>query len=198
MTLIERIRHVLTLPHPSSIESIGGDAIGLGSNDPFVPAAVLMAIVDRPEPTLLLTVRPDTLRQHAGQVAFPGGRVDPGDDGAVAAALREAWEEVRLPPSEVDVIGTLEHYQTITGFHVTPVVAVIPPDLPLAAQVAEVSKMFEAPLHVMLEPANHIEQAIEWQGRDRHYYEIDWDGERVWGATAGMIVNLARRLAYER
>src|SRR3546814_20607020 len=89
-------------------------------------------------------------------------------------------------------MGVLGPYLTITGFHVTPVVAVIPPDLPLVPHAAEVAWVFEAPLDLMLEPANHIEQAVEWQGRDRHYYEIDWDGERVWGATAAMIVNLGR------
>lgn len=197
MTLVERIRHILSHPLPGGDEYLVGDDVASGDGGALVPAAVLIAIVDRPSPGLLLTKRNDALRRHAGQVAFPGGRIDPGDDGPIAAALREAWEEVSLPPEKVEVIGTLERYRTISGYAVTPVVGVIPPGLTLVAQSDEVASLFEAPLDVMLEPSNHIEQAVEWQGRDRHYYEISWDGERVWGATAAMIVNLARRLAYE-
>ncbi len=199
LSLIDEIRHVLAIAHPAPAELLSGDVVDDASDEGhIVAAAVLMAIVDRPRPTLLLTKRTDTLRRHPGQVAFPGGRIDAEDDGVVSAALREAWEEVGLPPDKVDVIGMFEPYLTITGFHVTPVVAVIPPDLVLVPHAAEVASVFEAPLDIMLEPANHIEQAVEWQGHDRHYYEIDWDGERVWGATAGMIVNLGRRLAYYR
>ena len=197
MTLVERIRRVLSHPLPGGDEYLVGDDVASGDGGALVPAAVLIAIVDRPSPGLLLTKRNDALRRHAGQVAFPGGRIDPGDDGPIAAALREAWEEVSLPPEQVEIIGTLERYRTISGYAVTPVVGVIPPGLALVAQTDEVASLFEAPLDVMLEPSNHIEQAVEWQGRDRHYYEISWDGERVWGATAAMIVNLARRLAYE-
>src|SRR3546814_3530849 len=102
-----------------------------------------MAIVEHPRPTLILTRRTDTLRRHAGQVAFPGGRVDPEDSGIVAAALREADEEVGLPPDKVDVIGVLEPYQTVTGFRVTPVVGVVPPGLELVPHAAEVARVFE-------------------------------------------------------
>lgn len=199
MSLIQQIRHVLQMPHPQPAELLAGDfPDSLPTGGRIVAAAVLMAIVEHPRPTLILTRRTDTLRRHAGQVAFPGGRVDPEDSGIVAAALREADEEVGLPPGKVDVIGVLEPYQTVTGFHVTPVVGVVPPGLELVPHAAEVARVFEVPLDVMLEPANHIEQAVEWQGHDRHYYEIGWDGERIWGATAGMIVNLGRRLAYDR
>ncbi len=160
------------------------------------PAAVLVPVVDRPEPTVILTLRPQTMRKHPGQISFPGGRIDPQDSGAIAAALREAEEEIGLPPSEVEVIGTADLYRTITGFEVTPVVGVIPPDLPLAPHPGEVAAMFEAPLHYLLDPSHQLVRTVEWRGRERSYYEIDWQGRRIWGATAAMIVNLSRRLAF--
>ena len=159
-----------------------------------MPAAVLVAVVDRREPGVILTERPKTMRKHAGQISFPGGRIDPGDDGPVAAALREAEEEIGLSPQDVQVIGTADLYRTITGFEVTPVIGVLPPDLPLTPHPGEVAAMFEAPLHYLLDPARHTIRTVEWQGRERCYYEIDWQGRRIWGATAAMIVNLSRRL----
>src|SRR5690606_22060616 len=99
--------------------------------------------------------------------------------------------------NKVEVIGLADPYRTITGFEVMPVIGVIPPDLPLAPNEAEVADWFEVPLSFLLEPANHLEQAVEWQGRERHYYEITYRGRRIWGATAAMIVNLARRLAWQ-
>lgn len=170
-----------------------GEAEMIG--DAAIPAAVLVAIVDRCEPGLILTVRPETLRQHPGQIAFPGGRIDPGDDGPVAAALREAQEEIALQPADVDVIGLADGYRTVTGFHVTPVVAVIPPDLALTPQPGEVAAIFEAPLDYLLRPAHQQVRTILWNGRERSYYEIVWEGHLIWGATAAMIVNLSRRLA---
>jgi 8-oxo-dGTP pyrophosphatase MutT (NUDIX family) len=159
------------------------------------PAAVLVPVVDRPEPTVILTLRPDTLRQHAGQVAFPGGRIDPGDDGPVGAALREAEEEIGLPRSRVEIIGVADTYRTITGYDVTPVIGVVPPDLPLRAEPSEVAAIFEAPLDFILRPEHHMVRTVQWQGRERSYYEIMWHDRRIWGATAAMIVNLSRRLA---
>ncbi len=160
------------------------------------PAAVLVPVVDRPEPTVILTLRPQTMRKHPGQISFPGGRIDPQDSGAIAAALREAEEEIGLPPCKVEVIGTADLYRTITGFEVTPVVGVVPPDLPLAPHPGEVAAMFEAPLHYLLDPSHQLVRTVEWRGRERSYYEIDWQGRRIWGATAAMIVNLSRRLAF--
>ncbi|HEY0116687.1 MAG TPA: CoA pyrophosphatase, partial [Allosphingosinicella sp.] len=142
----------------------------------------------------ILTLRPDTMRKHPGQISFPGGRIDPGDHGPVAAALREAEEEIGLRPDQVEVVGIADRYRTITGFEVTPVVGVLPPDLPLAAHPGEVAAMFEVPLGYLLDPDNQVEREVEWKGRARSYYQIEWEGRRIWGATAAMIVNLSRRL----
>lgn len=198
MTLAERLRHALDAGGAREtilLESDIRDAT-LGEDEVLMPAAVLVAITDRPEPGVILTTRTQSLRRHAGQVAFPGGRIDPGDSGPAAAALREAEEELALPASAVTVVGLADSYRTITGFSVTPVIGVVPPDLPLVANEAEVANWFEAPLAYLLEPGNHIEQAVEWQGRERHYFEILWRDYRIWGATAAMIVNLGRRLAW--
>lgn len=159
----------------------------------LTPAAVLVAVTDRPEPGVILTRRTETLRRHAGQVSFPGGRIDPGED-AIAAALREAEEEIALPSDRVELVGPADRYVTVTGFQVTPVIGVVPPDLPLTPSAAEVADWFEAPLDFLLDPANHLEREVDWQGRRRRYYEILWNERRIWGATAAMIVNLARRL----
>jgi 8-oxo-dGTP pyrophosphatase MutT (NUDIX family) len=160
-----------------------------------VDAAVLIAITDRPEPGVILTVRREHMRTHAGQIAFPGGRVDERED-AVAAALREAHEEILLNPVEVEIVGTIEPYRTVTGYIVTPVIGVTPPDLPLTPHEHEVADWFEAPLAFLINPANHKQQTALFQGRQRHYYEIVWSGRRIWGATAAMIVNLSRRLQW--
>jgi 8-oxo-dGTP pyrophosphatase MutT (NUDIX family) len=144
---------------------------------------------------VILTVRTDTVRRHAGQIAFPGGRIDPEDDGAIAGALREAEEEIALPRSAVEVIGIADRYRTITGYEVTPVVGVVRPGIDLRPQPAEVAAIFEAPLHYLLRPEHQIIRTIMWQGSERSYYEIEWEGRRIWGATAAMIVNLSRRLA---
>ena len=160
-----------------------------------VEAAVLIAITDRPIPGMILTVRREHLRTHAGQIAFPGGRLDPGEE-AIAAAIREAHEEILLEPSAVDLIGTIEPYRTVTGYVVTPVVGVIPADLPLQPHEQEVADWFEAPLGFLLDPRNqHVRSAL-FQGATRHYYEIIWNDRRIWGATAAMIVNLSRRLQW--
>ncbi len=159
----------------------------------LTPAAVLVAVTDRTEPGVILTQRTETLRKHAGQVAFPGGRIDPGED-AVIAALREAEEEIALPRDQVRLVGPVDTYVTATGFSVTPVIGVIPPDLALTPAAAEVADWFEAPLAFLLDPANSQEREVDWQGQLRRYYEIMWNGRRIWGATAAMIVNLSHRL----
>jgi len=159
------------------------------------PAAVLIAITERAEPGVILTVRREHLRTHAGQVAFPGGRIDPGED-AVTAAMREANEEILLDPKEVEIIGPVDKYRTITGYVVTPVIGVVPPDLSLEPHEHEVADWFEVPLGFILDPANQQRRSALFQGRERHYYEIMWRDRRIWGATAAMIVNLSRRLQW--
>ncbi len=157
------------------------------------PAAVLIAVTDRPDPGVILTVRREHMRTHAGQVAFPGGRIDRGED-AVAAALREAQEEIALDPAAVTILGTADPYCTVTNYLVTPVIGIIPPGLPLEPHEHEVADWFEAPLAFLLDPANQQRRSALFRGRERHYYEIEWEGRRIWGATAAMIVNLSRRL----
>jgi len=197
MSLADTLRHALELGHSRSPELIAGDPLDphLADFQAVTPAAVLVAIVDRPQPSVILTTRPETMRRHAGQVAFPGGRIDPGDDGPVAAALREAEEEIGLSPAAVDVIGIADRYRTITGFEVTPVVGVVPPGLHLAPYPGEVADMFEAPFYYLLRPEHQVVRSAMWRGAERHYYEIEYEGRRIWGATAAMIVNLSRRLA---
>ena len=156
---------------------------------------MLIAITNRAEPGVILTVRREHLRTHAGQVAFPGGRIDAGED-AVAAALREAHEEILLEPASVEVVGSIDSYRTVTGYVVTPVIGVIPPDLALEPHEHEVANVFEAPLGFVLDPANQQRRSALFQGAERHYYEIMWNGRRIWGATAAIIINLSRRLQW--
>ncbi len=192
MTLANRLRDALAAP--SAYPPLEGDLPDeRGKAD--VPAAVLIAKTDRPEPGVILTVRREHLRTHAGQIAFPGGRLDPGED-AVQAALREANEEILLDSAAVEVLGSIEEYRTVTGFVVTPVIGVVPPDIPLEPHEHEVAGWFEAPLDFVLDPANQHHRSALFQGRMRHYYEIIWKDHRIWGVTAAIIVNLSRRLQW--
>lgn len=160
------------------------------------PAAVLIAVTDRREPGVLLTHRPETMRAHPGQVAFPGGKIDPGED-AVEAALREAHEELGIEPATVRVIGASDRFVTGSGYDVTPVLGLIPPDLPIVPAPGEVSGWFEAPLRYILDSANHAQKIGEFRGHERPYLEIEWQGHRIWGVTAAIIHNLSRRLAWQ-
>ena len=198
MTLAERLRAALAADHAPVLLSGDLRDVTADSDGVPTPAAVLVAVTDRSSPGVILTQRTDSLRRHAGQIAFPGGRIDPGDADATAAALREACEEIGLAPAAVELIGEADRYRTITGFEVQPVVGVIAPDLVFTPQPAEVAAVFEVPLDFVLDPANHVETSVEWQGRDRHYYEIAWRDYRIWGATAAMLVNLSRRLRWAR
>jgi 8-oxo-dGTP pyrophosphatase MutT (NUDIX family) len=193
MTLAERLRQALGASKHSS--DLVGDDFDFAADILLTEAAVLVAVIDRPEPTVLLTRRNETMRKHAGQIAFPGGRIDPEDASVEAAALREAYEEVALPPASVELVGIGDRYVTGTRFSITPVIGVIPPGLPLTPHEAEVAELFEVPLARVLDPKMHVEQQAEFGGRTRRFYEITVDGRRIWGATAGIIVNLAARLA---
>ena len=191
VSLADRLREALARPPREPL--LAGD--DWEADVAPAPAAVLIAITGRPEPGVILTVRHADLRTPAGQVAFPGGRID-ADEDATAAALREAWEELGLEPAAVEPVAALEPYRTITGFAVTPVIGAVPPDLPLAPHEQEVEDWFEAPLAFLLDPANQQRQAMLFEGRERHYYRIDWNGRNIWGATAAMLVNLSRRLQW--
>ena len=197
MTLADRLRSALSRGVEPGMILLTGDRddIDLPPGDTLLPAAVLIAVTDRAEPGVILTQRTETMRKHAGQIAFPGGRIDPGED-IVTAALREAEEEIALPRDRVTVIGQADTYRTVTGFQVTPVIGVIPPDLVLHPSEAEVANVFEVPLEFLLDSGNLVEASVEWQGHERHYYEIIWNDRRIWGATAAMIVNLRRRLQW--
>jgi 8-oxo-dGTP pyrophosphatase MutT (NUDIX family) len=196
MTLIKRLSDALISGHQREVDLIAGDGGLSDHTDDPVAAAVLVAITDRAAPGVILTQRPDTMRKHPGQVAFPGGRMDPSDPDLIAAALREAQEEVALSPAAVSIVGTTDPYFTITGYRVTPVIAVVAADLPLVANADEVSAIFEVPLAFVLDPANHAVQELDWNGGKRRYIEIHWNERRIWGATAAMIVNLSRRLQW--
>ena len=160
------------------------------------PAAVLVPLIDRTEGmSVLLTRRTPHLSAHAGQIAFPGGRIDAGDSDAVAAALRETEEEVGLPRDHVTVIGRLDTYVTGTGFEITPVVGIVAPPFPLAAQPSEVDEVFEVPLSYVLDPGNHRRTERVFEERRRVFFVLPYENRNIWGATAGMLVNLAEVLA---
>jgi 8-oxo-dGTP pyrophosphatase MutT (NUDIX family) len=159
------------------------------------PAAVLVGLIERKEGlSVLLTRRSDSLRSHTGQVAFPGGRMDPGET-PWQAALREAEEEVGLSPSHVSLAGLSTPYRTGTGFLVTPVVGFVPPDLSFTPNPHEVADVFETPFGFLMDPANYERRHYDLpDGRRRHYYAMTWENQLIWGATAGMLRALHDRL----
>lgn len=159
------------------------------------PASVLIPLVARESGlTMLLTQRTQHLRDHAGQISFPGGRCEEYDATPQATALREAQEEVGIQPAQVDILGELPEYSTATGFSITPVIGLIQPPLNLKLDDFEVAEVFEVPFEFLMDPANYQQHTIEFQGISRPYYAMPWNGYFIWGATAGMIVALQRRL----
>lgn len=163
---------------------------------PLVPAAVLVPIVTHAEElSLLLTRRTEHLNDHAGQVSFPGGRIDPADRDAWAAALRETEEEVGLPRDRVRLAGTLDTYVTRTGFEVTPLVGLVAPPLALTPDSFEVAEVFEVPLAFFLDPANCEIHSRVYEGKERYFFAFPYRSHYIWGATAGMLVNLAEVLS---
>jgi len=163
------------------------------------PAAVLVPVVARvPEPTILLTRRAAHLKDHSGQVSFPGGRVAAADASPEATALREAREEIGLDSGRVELLGRMPEYLTRTGFRITPVVAIILPPFELQRDANEVEEIFEVPLAFLLDPANRQRQSREWQGQLRWFYAMPYQQHYIWGATAGMLVNLSNQLGQGR
>jgi 8-oxo-dGTP pyrophosphatase MutT (NUDIX family) len=167
----------------------------LPDSENLIPAAVLVPIVLRPVLTVLLTQRTAHLRDHAGQVSFPGGRCEAEDAGPVATALREAQEEIGLLPSQVEILGSLDEYRTGTGFAVTPIVGLVMPPLDLKLDDFEVADVFEPPLEFLLHNDNFHRHRMEYRGAMREYWAVPWQDRFIWGATAGMLVNLRELLA---
>jgi len=161
------------------------------------PAAVLVPVVERAEPMVLLTQRTPDLPRHAGQISFPGGKIDAADASALAAALREAKEEIGLDPALVEPIGYLDVYLTFSGFRILPMVARVAPDYQLALNQAEVADAFEVPLAFLMAPENHQRLSRDWRGITRDYYAMPFGGRYIWGITAGILRNLYERI-YQR
>jgi len=175
-------------------DDAGPAALG-GAKPRRTPAAVLVGVVDRPrEPAVLLTQRTEHLRDHAGQISFPGGRIEPGDESAAAAALREAEEEIGLDAARVEVLGELAPYDTVTGFRIHPVVGWVEPPFALRLDRFEVAEAFEVPLHFVVDPVNHRRHSYRRGTLTRGYYVLPYQGRFIWGATAGILVNLSSLL----
>jgi 8-oxo-dGTP pyrophosphatase MutT (NUDIX family) len=164
---------------------------------PIRPAAVLVAVVAHAQPTVLLTTRTAHLADHAGQIAFPGGKIDAGDASPAAAALREAHEEIGLEASFIEPVGYLDVYMTTRGFRIVPTIARVAPGFSLTLNREEVEDAFEVPLAFLMELTNHQRHSREWEGMTRHYYAIPFGERYIWGVTAGILRNLHERVYRE-
>jgi 8-oxo-dGTP pyrophosphatase MutT (NUDIX family) len=161
----------------------------------LTPAAVLVPIVERPDGlTVLLTKRTDHLHDHAGQISFPGGRVEADDADAIDTALRETEEEIGIPRHMIEVVGELEPYRTGTGFCISPVVGFVDPGYTLDIDEFEVAEVFEVPLDFVFDPANHQRRSAVFKDIERHYYVLPYQDRHIWGATAGMLVGFYARV----
>lgn len=182
------------LPALRSDEDLN-DGIGLKTKEKIRAAAVLVGLLERDgELHVLLTQRSEELPTHAGQIAFPGGKIDKGDAGPVECALRETHEETGVSPEFVEPLGFLDVYQTGTGFRIVPVVGLLRSGFVLVPEPGEVTEIFDIPLAHFMEPANHFRHSRMWQGRERQYYAMPYGERYVWGATAGMLRNLHDRV----
>jgi 8-oxo-dGTP pyrophosphatase MutT (NUDIX family) len=201
----DRARRRLTLEVPSALSDLSAPARrGDLDLDPAAweragvvasrPAAVLVAVVDRPMPSVILTVRTADLPSHAGQIAFPGGKIDPHDESPLGAALRESEEEIGLAPALVEPLGYLDLYLTFSGFRILPTVARVAPGYALDLNTSEVSEAFEVPLAFLMGPQNHQRHSRDWKGITRHYYAIPYEDRYIWGVTAGILRNLYERI----
>jgi len=177
--------------HRSVEPMTSGDGHLWRSEKAIRPAAVLVPVIRRESGlTVLFTRRTAHLNDHAGQISLPGGRTEPGDAGAAETAMREAEEEIGLASERVEILGELPAYLTVTGYRVTPVVGLVTPPLDLRPDDFEVAEVFEAPLAFLLDPANHQSNTVQFEGRERRYYAIPYRQYYIWGATAGMLMNL--------
>jgi 8-oxo-dGTP pyrophosphatase MutT (NUDIX family) len=189
---LDRLRSVLQ-PQPLRGVFVAEDGVG---DDELTPASVLFPIVLRQsEASVLLTQRTAHLKDHPGQISFPGGRVEPEDDTPAATALREAQEEIGLAARHIEILGYLPEYRTGTGFRVTPVVALVKPPFALRPEPDEVAEIFEVPFSFLMNEANHQQHSLHYRGKLRHYFAMPYGEHFIWGATAGIIVTLARALA---
>lgn len=189
---LAELRRRLAARSPLEFAVYGDDGVGrVGTT----AAAVLIPVIAQAQGlTVLFTQRTQHLKSHSGQVSFPGGRAEPGDASAEFTALREAQEEIGLPPERVEILGRLPEYHTRTGFRVTPVIGLIQPPLELTPDPREVESVFEVPLSFLLDPANRQRRTRELQGRSVGFYVFEYQGHMIWGATAGMLVNLHKML----
>jgi 8-oxo-dGTP pyrophosphatase MutT (NUDIX family) len=190
--LFERVSELFREGHEAEPPALWRDPRLLG-DESFVPASVLIAMTEREEPGFLLLHRPSNMRAHPGQIAFPGGRQDPGED-AVETALREANEELGIREKDVRIIGTSDMYHTGSGFEITPVLGIVPPEIDIIPNPAEVAQWFEAPVDFVLDPANQVQKWVEYEGRQHPFIEIQWQEHCIWGVTAAIISNLTKRL----
>ena len=202
----DRARKTLTLDVPAALHdhSITEFARGDLDTDPAKweqvgvtatrAAAVLVGVVDHPEPGVLLTMRTSDLPNHAGQIAFPGGKMDPHDATPLAAALRETQEEIGLGAALIEPIGYLDLYLTFTGFRILPVLARVTPNYALTVNAREVADAFEVPLAFVMDEANHKRASRDWKGVTRHYYEMPFGERYIWGVTAGILRNLYEKI----
>ena len=200
-SLIPLVRQKLAAPGRAPAQQPGDDHVVSQREAEIVaaleaakPAAVLIGLIERPHgTTVLLTERATHLRSHSGQVAFPGGKIDPGED-ALAAALREAEEEIGLQRKHIEPFAALDPYLSGSGYRITPIVAEIHPPFDLEINHEEVAETFEAPFAFVMDPENHQRQSREWMGAMRHYYAMPWESHYIWGVTAGILRNMYERL----